>query len=121
MPPANFIEIESDPVLRAILQGGADRRRPQHAAAGGHTPVPAVDDELRLDTRGSVGLELRGPGLDVEPSCSDAHGASIRASVSGVDRAPPSRASIIGHSFLLPPCNLSLDELRHAVVQVLIL
>jgi hypothetical protein len=30
-------------------------------------------------------------------------------------------ASIIGRSFLLPPCNLSLDELRHGFVQVLML
>jgi hypothetical protein len=50
---------------------------PQHVAAGGQAPVPAVDDELRFEARGLVRLQLCGAGLDVEPSRPDAHGASI--------------------------------------------
>jgi hypothetical protein len=32
-------------------QRGPDRWRPQHVAADGQAPVPAVDDELSLETR----------------------------------------------------------------------
>jgi hypothetical protein len=89
--------------------------------------------ETEDEARRAVRLQLRSAGLDVEPSCPDAHRASIEASVSGVDpalRLPAHQhaalregtpGSVIGRSFLLPPCNLSLDELRHAVVQVLVL
>ena len=61
--------------------------RPQHVAASGHSSIPAVDDELCLEARGPVSLELGSSGLDVEPSSPYAHGASIGASVFGVDPA----------------------------------
>jgi hypothetical protein len=54
-----------------------DGGRPQHVAAGGQASIPAIDDELCLEARGSVRLELGGAGLDVETSCPDAHRASI--------------------------------------------
>jgi hypothetical protein len=66
-------------------QRGPDGGRPQHVAAGGQAPIPAVDDELRLEARGAVGLQLGGTGLDVEPSCPDTHGASVRAPAPEVD------------------------------------
>jgi hypothetical protein len=47
----------------------------------------SVDDELRLDARGSIRLELGGASLDVEPSCPNTHGASIGGPVSEVDLA----------------------------------
>jgi hypothetical protein len=60
-------------------QRGPDRWRPQHVAAIGQAPVPAIDDELRLFARGPVRLQLAAPALMSSPSCSDAHGASIEA------------------------------------------
>jgi hypothetical protein len=48
-------------------QRGPNGGRPQHVAAGGQSPVPAVDHELRLEARGSVRLQLGGAGLDVDP------------------------------------------------------
>jgi hypothetical protein len=41
---------------------GPDCRRPQHVAAGGQSPIPAVDNKLGLGARSRA-------GLDVEPSC----------------------------------------------------
>jgi hypothetical protein len=61
--------------------------RPQHVAAGGEASVPAIDDELCLKARRAVRLQLGGTGFDVEPSCPDAHGASITGPVSEVDPA----------------------------------
>jgi hypothetical protein len=61
--------------------------RPQHVAAGGEASVPAIDDELCLKARSAVRLQLGGTGFDVEPSCPDAHGASITGPVSEVDPA----------------------------------
>jgi hypothetical protein len=68
-------------------QRGPNGGRPQHLAAGGQSPIPSVDDELRLGARSAVGLKLGGAGLDVEASCSDAHRASIGAPACGVDPA----------------------------------
>jgi hypothetical protein len=59
--------------------------RPQHVAASGKASIPAIDDKLRLEARGAVRLQLGGASLDVEPSCSDAHGASIMGSAGEVD------------------------------------
>ena len=43
------------------------------AREGARAPVPAIDDEFRLFARGPVRLQLGDIGLDVEPSCPDAH------------------------------------------------
>jgi hypothetical protein len=48
---------------------------------------PAIDDELCLKARSAVRLQLGGTGFNVEPSCPDAHGASITGPVSEVDPA----------------------------------
>jgi hypothetical protein len=66
-------------------QRGADSGRPEHVAASGHVPIPAIDDELCLEASGAVRLQLGGTSLDVEPSCPDAPGVSIAAATSGVD------------------------------------
>jgi hypothetical protein len=66
-------------------QCGSDGGRPQHVAASGKASIPAIDDKLRLEARGAVRLQLGGASLDVEPSCSDAHGASIMGSAGEVD------------------------------------
>jgi hypothetical protein len=69
-------------------QRGPDGGRPQHVAAGGQASVPAIDDQLRFEARGAVRLQLGGTGLDVEPSCPDAHrAASIGALPGEVDPA----------------------------------
>jgi hypothetical protein len=55
-------------------------------AAGCQASIPAVDDELSLDTcGGAVSLEFGGAGLDVEASCPDAHRVSISAPAAEVD------------------------------------
>jgi hypothetical protein len=58
-----------------------------HVPTGGKAPVPAINDEFRLKAHSAVRHQLGGTSLDVEPSCPDAHRASIEASVSGVDPA----------------------------------
>jgi hypothetical protein len=40
-------------------------------------PVPAIDDDLRLEARGAVRLQLGGASVEVEPSRPDAHRSSI--------------------------------------------
>jgi hypothetical protein len=71
---------------RSSDQRSPNGGRPQHVAAGGEASIPAVDDELRLEARDLVRLQLGGTGLDVEP-CPDAHRASIEAPVCEVDPA----------------------------------
>jgi hypothetical protein len=51
--------------------------------------VPTLDHSLRLGARDAIGPELGRAGLDVEPSCSDAHRASIMMPTGEVD--PSSR------------------------------
>ena len=58
-------------------QRGPYRWRPQYVPASGQPSVPAVDDELYLKARGAVRLQFGGAGLDIEPSCPDAHRVSI--------------------------------------------
>jgi hypothetical protein len=65
-------------------QRGGDHSKSRPVA---RTSIPAVDDELRLEARGFVRLQLGSTGLDVEPSCPDAHGGSIAALAPEVD--PP--------------------------------
>jgi hypothetical protein len=55
-------------------QGCPDGGRPQHVAACRQAPIPAINDQLCLETRGAVRFALGGASLDVEPSCPDAHG-----------------------------------------------
>jgi hypothetical protein len=56
---------------RSGEQRGADGRRPQHVAAGGQAPIPAVDNKFCLKARGAVRLQLGGTSLDVEPARPD--------------------------------------------------
>jgi hypothetical protein len=42
-----------------------DGGRPQHVAASGRSPIPALDDELGFGTRSPVRSKLRRTGLDV--------------------------------------------------------
>jgi hypothetical protein len=51
-----------------VPASGADRGRLQHIVAASQATIPALDDELRLEARGAVGLELAGASLDVETS-----------------------------------------------------
>jgi hypothetical protein len=73
----------SSPASRRTLDVG----RPRHVAAGREAPIPALDDELGLDARFPIRLELGGASLDDEPSCPDAHRASIGAWRTEVDPA----------------------------------
>ena len=66
-------------------QRGPDGGRPQHVAAGGQTSIPAINDELSLEARGLVRLQLGGAGLDVDSSCPNTHRTSIGAPTAGVD------------------------------------
>jgi hypothetical protein len=58
-------------------------RRP-YAPSSPRRHIPSL---LPSGYRRAVRLQLGGAGLDVEPSCPDAHGAGIGASASGVDTA----------------------------------
>jgi hypothetical protein len=69
------------PASRPPRAGGgqlcADRSLGSSRSLGktsGQSPIRTVDDELCLDARGPVRLQPGGAGLDVETSCSDAHG-----------------------------------------------
>jgi hypothetical protein len=67
------------------------------------------NDELGLKARGLVRLQLGGAGLDVEPSCPDAHGGSIGRPVSKSIRVTPSG----GRLDLAPQAALSLTSSLH--------